>query len=219
MKKAIAIILTIVTACLLPVSCQRNAAAEKTTAMAALRDVLLSKQDFYSTDEGQNRRVNEFCYLNGKTLDAPLDVLGLIVVDMDEDGIPEAVLEMTDHAMADYEVLHYNAGNGRVDGFWFAFSALDRLKTDGTFSFTNGDVDFGHGRLRFDGSACYTDKLAYSETVYDAEHNQQTTYYVGGKKVSKDDFYAFNDKQVPKPYAPWEKLDEESINAALSLDG
>ena len=116
-----------------------NAANGKSlTPMEAYKAVLKNEMTFYSVNNNKNYKLNEFDYWND-TDTFPLEVYRFAVVDMDGDGTPEVVLELTTGFDGSYEVLHYDGGT--VYGFNFPFRGMLDLSKDGMYLGSNGADD------------------------------------------------------------------------------
>ena len=75
---------------------------------------------------------------------------GFTLIDMDEDGIPELLLNFQTRLDSAVYVLHYH--EGVLYGNAFGYRAMKSLKKDGTFDWSNSAFDSGTGRLKFRGA-------------------------------------------------------------------
>ena len=150
-------------------------------------------------------------------------VCGKAILDLDQDGISECIIEAYSH---DSIVLHYY--DGKVYSFALKFEDFNNLKIDGSFLWTghctysdkeNSFVlDSGAKKLMFEGS-----KIKFYDifkTVYD--NNQTAKHYIGNKSVTYDEITEYKKEFTADfveytPFdAPWYKAitEEEAIRIA-----
>ena len=150
-------------------------------------------------------------------------VRGKAILDLDQDGISECIIEAYSH---DSIVLHYY--NGKVYSFAFEFKEFNNLKTDGSFLWNGpyikkenssvGVLDSGAKKLMFEGSKIKFEDIF--KTVYD--DNQTAKYYIGNKSVTYDEIteykkeYTADFVEYTPLEAPWYKAitEEEAIRIA-----
>jgi hypothetical protein len=182
----------------------------------AFKAVLLNKADFISTDATKKDvRLEEFL-TNEDMFGATFKVTHFTVVDMDSDGKPEVVLELTpslsEHPQF-YEVLRYMEGD--VYGYIQVYRGLLDLKADGTFGFSGGVSHFGYGKLKFDSSASQMEIVA----EYTALENA-VAFTINNKSVAEEAFRSFSKEQDEKKDVVWHELSEENMNTMLvTLNG
>jgi hypothetical protein len=135
------------------------------------------------------------------------------VLDLDGDGMPEAVVELSDGYPYFYEVLLYEDGNmyARV----FSLREFNDLKDDGTFSWAASAGESGYARLRFNGPEFDMDSIAYTTAEIDGDAVTQS-YFVNGEPVTQEQYEAFVTKEIEKPAAPWHDFTRENIESVLS---
>jgi len=75
---------------------------------------------------------------------------GFALIDMDEDGVPELLLNFQTRIDSAVYVLHYHGGV--LYGNAFGYRAMKSLKKDGTFDWSSSAFDSGTGRLKFRGA-------------------------------------------------------------------
>ena len=135
---------------------------------------------------------------------------------MDGDKTPEVVLELSVAGEPEfYEILHYT--DGAVKGYLIVYRGLEDLKTDGTFSYSNGAADYGWGKLRFEATAYTTDISGYSQS---SQSNTALSikYFVNDKPVTKESFNSFEKEQSGKKDAVWYGFSQKNIEAELAAN-
>lgn len=183
--------------------------------LEAYKAVLQNKAEFFSTDNKKNVYLNDFL-TNEEIYGAIFKVTHFTVLDMDGDKVPEVVLELTVVNNPEfYEVLHYM--NGAVYGYNIVYRGLERLKTDGTFSYPSGVADNGCGKLRFESNVCKTDTLGYSESRQ-GDANSTISYFINNKPVTKELFNSFMNEQFGKKDAVLYEFSQKNIGTELSIN-
>ena len=185
--------------------------SEKDLAMQAYKIVLQNEGDFISTDDNKKLLLNDYLkeYLPGEQL----EVTHFTVIDMDDDKIPEVVLELSISGISMYyEILHYN--NEQIYGYNFVYRGLEQLKTDGTFWASGGAADNECDKLIFDSSEYESVTLAYSESKQDSD-GMTISYYVDGQPVTEEAFDSFVQKQDAKDDVVWYELSQSNIEKEL----
>lgn len=109
---------------------QLSSEDNKSFAMEAYKAVLQNKAEFFSTDNKKNVYLNDFL-TNEEIYGTVFKLTHFTVLDMDGDGTPEVILELTvGNYVEFYEVLHYM--NNKVNGYIQVLRGFGNLKTDGT---------------------------------------------------------------------------------------
>jgi len=138
----------------------------------------------------------------------------IAVIDMNEDGIPEVVLNRKDATVR--LVLQYN--KGKVFGREYGYKALGLIKTDGSFSWGYA-THFGWGTLLLTSEPWEIKQLcSYEHIVLDAPDQNMIDdievsplfdfdqYMIDGIEVSPDEFTAYFEDQAGKTSAQWYEL-------------
>jgi hypothetical protein len=186
---------------------------EKYLAMEAYKAILQNEGDFFSSDDNNNILLSDF--LKEYFPSQQLKLTHFTIIDMDDDKIPEVVLELSvDDNPTCYEILHYS--NEQVYGYNFVYRGLEQLKTDGTFWASSGAADNECDKLKFNSSAYESITLAYSESKQDS-NGMTISYYVNGQPVTKEAFDSFVQKQDAKDDVVWYELSQSNIEKDLSL--
>ncbi|MCE5235151.1 MAG: hypothetical protein ABFC62_04590 [Clostridiaceae bacterium] len=170
-------------------------------ALAAYGAVLRNETEFYGTDNEKALFLQDFL-TNGELYGTMFDLARAAFLDMDGDGVIEAVLELTVNGCPEfYEVLH--CINDAVYGYNVVYRGLELLKTDGTFLYSNGAADYGYGRLAFGESGYDMAVLAHTELDADRE---ESVWFIGDESVSEDAFASFEQKQAEKEDVSWQEV-------------
>ena len=92
----------------------------------------------------------------------------------DGDGIPEAVVELSDEYPYFYQILHFENG---VYGNFLSVREFGDLKEDGSFAWSGGAGDNGYAGYDLMPSRV-VEKLAYIQTSTDGD-DVSVSYYIG----------------------------------------
>lgn len=185
----------------------------KNLAMNAYKAVIQNKAEFYSTDNKQNLYLKDFL-TNKKLYDTTFKASRFSVLDMDDDKIPEVVLELTAGDNPEfYEILHYS--NGKVYGYFKVYRGLEMLKADGTFWSSGGAYDNECGKLKFNSNAYETDVLGSMKSSQSSK-GLTISYFINNKPVSKEAFDSFTKKQNEKKDVDWYELSESNIKTKIA---
>ena len=161
-----------------------NASAQKADeAMQAYHAVLMNEMPFYSVNGGENYLLNRY----DRSVEgyAVWRTERFAVIDMDGDGIPEVVLALTTGFDGAFEVMHYE--DGKVYGFNHPYRGMLELTADGTYVASNGASESVFLKAASIKKDVYTtETLAYSTSS--GQDINDISYYIGDKKVSKDDY-------------------------------
>lgn len=183
--------------------------------LEAYSAVVREQAEFYSTDNKQNLKLNDFL-TNKELYGTAFTVTRFTVLDMDGDKMPEVILELSVGSEPQfYEVLHFM--DGTVHGYLVPFRGLEDLKEDGTFGFSNGAADNGWGKLGFGATAYTTDMLGYSQSSF-SDTNLTIAYFMNNQPVTKETFDSFASEQSEKKDAVWYEFSQQNIEAELSAN-
>lgn len=168
---------------------------EKTEAIKALSKVLSLEADFKMVITGADAerydfidtRLDKIKNIDGFKFDNYMVTDKYAIIDMDRDGSPEAVVELTDRSNSWYVVLRYHEGN--VYGYSFTLRAFLALRADGRYMASSGAAYNSILEMSFDGIRLKEKTLAYSEMDDD-----EVVYYLADERATEDKFNAiFND--------------------------
>jgi hypothetical protein len=181
--------------------------------MEAYKAVIQNEGNFFSTVDNKKILLND--YLKEYLPNEQLELTHFTVIDMDDDNIPEVVLELSVDSYPEfYEILHYS--DEQVYGYNFVYRGLEQLKTDGTFWASSGAADNECDKLKFQNSAYETITLAYSESKQDS-NGITVSYYVNGQPVTKEKFDSFVHQQGAKDDVVWYEVTQSNIEKELSV--
>lgn len=194
---------------------------EESSAKEAYQKILQNEGSFFCSDDKTDVSLHEFLKNNSKNKNT-LEVTNFTVLDMEGDGIMEAVLELSyGEDPYSFEVLHYD--NGTVYGYNIAYRGLEQLKEDGTFHYTNSTTDVGVQKVtKFESDIYATETLGYSQldTSDTSDTDSEETkilYFLENKSVKKELFDSFMKEQNEKEDAPWYEFTQENIETELGL--
>ena len=183
-------------------------AIDSDAAIEAYKAVLQDKMTFYCTNDKKNYKLSEYDYWNDEEK-LPLKVVRFAVIDMNGDGAPEVVLELTTGFDGAYEVLHYE--NDMVYGFNHSYRAISDLTSDGIYGGSSGANDSGYYKKVSINKDTYREEaLGYSQTEADGS----ISYYVGTSKVTESQYEEFQEKMwaYARQYpAAWMDFTDEEI--------
>ncbi len=121
------------------------------------------------------------------------------VIDLNGDGASELVLWLNRGTNEYVGFLVLYDKNTTVYAHLLYYRQFSNLKKDGTFGFSGGVSNHGIGRIDFEGDKYTIRSLAYCESA----DNQNVSYFVDNKAVSKAAFEAYQSAQNSKPGAIW----------------
>lgn len=116
--------------------------------------VINNVQDFLLTDTGEFVGIYDITNIAGQQFDSPLHPTSYAYVDLDQDGIQEVVVELTNRIDGWRLVLHYQ--DGQVYGYGFNFRAMQSICVDGRIMASSGAADSEVYTMTFDRSNVYT---------------------------------------------------------------
>jgi Uncharacterized protein conserved in bacteria len=184
----------------------------KSLAIEAYKEVLLNKAEFFSSDNKKNVYLNDFL-TNKEIYETVFTLSRFTVLDMDNDEIPEVVLELkVDNHVEFYEVLHYM--NGKVNGNIQVQRGFKNLKTDGTMSYSNSAFNNGYMKLSFEANSSESHILGYHETE-NKDNVATQTYFIDNKPVTQEAYDAFTKVQEQKKDAVWYKFSQGNIEKVI----
>lgn len=176
--------------------------------------ILLEDGEFISTDL-QNTQLNLKTIKKVVTDDDTIRVAAtkFSITDLNGDGKAEIIILLQINDISDYgfEILQYQEKG--VYGYTLPYRAFLDLKTDGTFTFSDGDT--GIGKLRFSENGYTIDKLHYSESNYDSNNELKVAYFVNGETSSEEEFNRTMRQQEEKSNVRWYDLSSDNVNIAF----
>lgn len=141
-----------------PLSDSEKAALKK-EADERLRLCLKDQYSFYRSEDGTQYTLADYCRQKSDTLGFPVSITRYTFVDMDGDGVQEAVVDFRfgENEQVMCMVLRYYCGN--IYGTEFYHRQLQLIKEDGTFFYSGGGDDDGWARLRWENMQWVTEKV------------------------------------------------------------
>ena len=184
---------------------------------ADLRSVLLGSMMFTDAEEGLVLDISRVTEAVTSSPDFTAYPARFAYMDMDGDGINEAVLwletEDGDPVLA-FIVLRWQ-GDGRVFGYTRFPRSFQGLKQDGTFSFSSSAADYGVGKLIFTAAGegapdeCTTWDLALQERI-DSDWDN-LAWYVDGGPAAQGEFDDAWEEYFAKQDAVWHDFTLDTI--------
>lgn len=159
-------------------------APKETVGWEDILAVLRGEEPFYDTSTGNALDISRLREALTPD-DLPLSVPTWAAVDLDGDGMSEAVLQigLGDNPSAGFEVLH--ARPGGVYGYTLSPRTLQELKADGTCLYSGGAADWGIGSLTFG-----ADGYELAPQTWCASDGPEERYFVNGAEADETAFQA-----------------------------
>ena len=153
--------------------------------------ILRGEDAFYDTAAKQRVFLTDWLRTN------EMSVSKYSVIDLNCDGASELVLWLNRGTNEYVGFLVLYDKNNTVYAHLLYYREFSDLKEDGTFDFSSGVSNHGIGRIDFEGDKYTIRSLAYCESA----DNQNVSYFVDGKSVTKAAFEAYQSAQNSKPDA------------------
>ena len=189
-----------------------------------MHEVLDGERQFISAyfqhnqGDGRAYSINDlrtFYYGDGQFPDAVVKVGRLAVIDLDRDGVNEMVI----WPEGDYEYLYSNVGylilrrqGDEIYGYNPGYRTFGDLKSDGTFSWSNGAPWSGYATLTFGPG-----EVVLHETTYHrpGENEIDQLYFVDGRQATQEEYGAAEGWQILKPSLAWFTYDGGQLQPYL----
>ena len=188
-----------------------------------LESVLLGRHSFIVAENneldipgvksGDVLKLTEFYALTGRAY-----IYDMIIVDVDGDGVNDAVLNSGYHLGS---TLVFHPEGDKVYMWGDVFRGAKRFMTDGTFESSGGASDTHYYRLTFDGNKALRNELAYMTLKYsDKDNTSEWEYSVDGKTVSESEFTKYCEKrEASATMCESVEFSENNIRKALGKVG
>lgn len=175
----------------LPTTAPADPAQLEGAALTAYGEVLESSRKMYYAEGEDPVPVSRISQLFTPE-DMPWTIVQIAVLDLHGDGIPEAILEISNSI--GYVVLGYQE-NGHVlaQGIWHR--AFQDLKSDGSYMGSGSSFDHAYYRQTL------SDEIILAECYEDMDGTRH--YWVDGKEVEEAVFLAFEAEQQAKANVAW----------------
>lgn len=138
-----------------------------------LMQVLESKVPFYSESAGESITLAEYCGEESARLGFEVTIIRYAFVDMDGDGIQEAVADFRfgENSQVMCMVLKWDSNSETVYGTEFYYRQMNQIKEDGSFAYSGGGDNDGWAKLRWENSTWV------KETVENSDHKTAVQWY------------------------------------------
>ena len=130
------------------------------------------------------------------------------VCDLDHDGAPEVILNITTGGDLDVCRLILHEQDGAVFGYALPYRGFYDLKTDGTFSASAGAADHGVQSIAFDGKTYTCNDITYCRSVGEPA----VQYFVDHEEATAVEFDAALARQGEKANVEWRDFTDTNIN-------
>lgn len=179
---------------------QPKVPADPETALAAYGAVFRGEKDICRSASMESIPISKIS-LFFTLEELPWEVVRVAVQDLDGDGSPEAVLEVSNYA--GFVILRCFE-DGTVTGGEVWYRALQALKADGSYMRSGSSSDHSYWKYQHNSgillAECY-------------ENNGTMVYWINGEKVDAAAFAAFEEAQVAKPDTTWYESWDEFLNS------
>ncbi len=186
---------------------------EEHSLLKSYKGVLLSEDEFFSVQNKKKMVLNDFL-TDKEALGAVYTLTHFTIVGMDDDLVPEVVLELSRHNEPEAYIILHDDGN-MVYGHMIYIRSFQQLKTDGSFIFSSGAADSGSAKISFDADTLKTDILGYSQSSQ-GDTGITISYTIGDKPVTKEDFNQFIKEQTEKEDVTWQEFSPINIDTAFA---
>lgn len=136
-----------------------------------LMQVLESKVPFYSESSGESSTLAEYCGEENARLGFEVAITRYALVDMDGDGIQEAVVDFRfgENSQVMCMVLKWDSNSETVYGTEFYYRQMNQIKEDGSFAYSGGGDNDGWAKLRWENSAWVKENVESSDHKTDVQ--------------------------------------------------
>ncbi len=192
-----------------------------------MKEVLDGERQFISAyfqhSEGDGRPygihdLRTFYYGDDQYPDAVVEAGRVAVIDLDRDGINEMVIWPEGEDEYLYSVVGYvilRRQGDEIYGYNPGYRTFGDLKSDGSFSWSNGAPWSGYATLTFG-----PDQIILHETTYHkpGENGIDQLYFVDGRRAPKEEHSAAEGWQNLKPSLAWYTYDSGQLRPYLPAD-
>lgn len=176
---------------------------EGTEAVKALNKVLLMEADMkLVTNDGADTatldvtRLDTIKQIQEYSFDKNMAPDKYAVVDMDYDGTPEVIVNLS--VNSDYWVMLLRFHEGSVYGYFYVSRGLQSPKMNGRYMASSGVFDNKILEMSFDGYILKENCLAYSMSV-----NDGVEYYIADNKVTEKEYNEFSNEYYNSDDVMW----------------
>ena len=185
----------------------------------AMRAVLDSQAAFYDVDKDEVITLDTYLKRAEEArATLPSSEADFLLGSFCNDGGIQAIVSVNgDRFLCDYFlVLHWCNGTVYGEASW-TYRTFGSFKTDGSYDWSSGGINYGRSYLAFDGEKFAPDVYLWTESgPNDANGDYTGLYYHNAKEISKDAFSALYEKELEKPDAEWRTLTTKAVDIALN---
>lgn len=150
-----------------------SAAMEETqyTAEDVLLQILHNQVSFCSVSMKNSMTLEAYCASESERLGFAVSIFQYTFVDMDHDGIQEAVVDFRfgENGQVMCMVLKWDSSRETVSGTEFYYRQMSRIKEDGSFAYSAGGDNDGWAKLRWENGVWVIETVEDSSQKPDAE--------------------------------------------------
>lgn len=149
-------------------------AALKKEADERLLLCLKDQYAFYRPEDGMEYTLADYCRKESAELGFPVSITRYTFVDMDGDGVQEAVVDFRfgENEQVMCMVLRYYCGT--IYGTEYYHRQMSNIKEDGTFAYSGGGDNDGWAKLRWENMEWVTEKVG---SIYYGDNLKDVTWY------------------------------------------
>lgn len=136
-----------------------------------LMQVLENKVPFYSESSSKSYTLADYCGEESARLEFEVTITRYTFVDMDGDGIQEAVVDFRfgENSQVMCMVLKWDSSTEIVYGIEFYYRQMYQIKEDGSFAYSGGGDNDGWAKLRWENSAWVKEDVEDSNQKADVQ--------------------------------------------------
>ena len=136
-----------------------------------LLQVLQNQALFYSVSGDASVTLSEYCDNESTRLGFEVSITRYALVDMDGDGIQEAVADFRfgENSQVMCMVLKWESNSETVYGTEFYYRQMNQIKEDGSFAYSGGGDNDGWAKLRWENNSWVTLKVEDSDQKADVQ--------------------------------------------------
>ena len=139
----------------------------------SLLQILHNQVPFYSVSNQKSVTLEEYCASESERMGFTVSIFQYTFVDMDNDGIQEAVVDFCfgENNQVMCIVLKWGSNSETVFGTEFYYRQMSQIKEDGTFAYSGGGDNDGWAKLRWENDSWVI------ETVEDSSQKSDVQWY------------------------------------------
>ena len=179
------------------------------TAKERFGAVLLNEEMFFNLDQGKEMTLSQFCEDATAMAEVDVALTRYALADLDADGIPELLLEITYNKTNIYGtlVLRYEED---ITGYEFTYRQLMEIKDDGTFRYSSGAADNGVAHLRITDEGWEYEILSGVKSV-----GEEIIFFKHHRQISREEYEALMESQDSKPELHWQNYHAEYHQSSI----